>query len=77
RTIKLHSSAIAVSSNLVICTSKDGYVRLFKNRYEKNPQTMQFGLGPIQNIAPSSPNRFLLSVTDSPVIVEIQIKTTA
>ncbi|CAF1614002.1 unnamed protein product, partial [Didymodactylos carnosus] len=42
---------------------------------KKNPQTLQFGLGPIQNIVPLSPNRFLLSVTDSPVIVEIKIKT--
>lgn len=32
--IETHSSAIVLSSNLVLCCSKDGQLRLFRNSYE-------------------------------------------
>jgi hypothetical protein len=33
-TIDIHTSAIILSPNLVLCCGKDGQLRLFQNRYE-------------------------------------------
>ncbi len=34
--IDAHTSAIILNANLVLCCGKDGYLRLFRNRYEVN-----------------------------------------
>ncbi|CAF0843157.1 unnamed protein product [Adineta steineri] len=73
-TIDTHISAINLSSNLVLCCGKDGQLRLFQNDNEHNSQLFQFGLGSIHSIVASPiKNTYLLSLTDNPTIVEIQI----
>ena len=71
-----HTSAITLSSNLVLCCGKDGQLRLFRNYYEVKgaAQTIQFDLGTIQTLIPlSSNNAYLLSIGNNPAMVEVHI----
>ncbi|CAF3612216.1 unnamed protein product [Rotaria sp. Silwood1] len=70
----MHTSAIMLSPNLVLCSGKDGQIRLFQNFHKRNIRTLQLGLDSIQCMIPStSNNTYLLAIHNNPAIVEIQL----
>ncbi|CAM4924279.1 unnamed protein product [Rotaria socialis] len=72
--VEMCTSAIVLSSNLVICAGKDGQIRLFQSSNKRNIRTLQVGLGSIQSMIPSTgSNSYLLSINNNPAIVEIQV----
>ncbi|CAF0968280.1 unnamed protein product [Adineta steineri] len=72
--MEMQTSAIVLSPNLVLCCSKDGQIRLFGNFYERSSQILQTGLGSVQSMTPSTNNNaYLLSLNNSPAIVEVII----
>ncbi|CAF4732660.1 unnamed protein product [Rotaria sp. Silwood1] len=72
--VEMHTSAIMLSPNLVLCSGKDGQIRLFQNFHKRNIRTLQLGLDSIQCMIPStSNNTYLLAIHNNPAIVEIQL----
>ncbi|CAF3919790.1 unnamed protein product [Rotaria sp. Silwood2] len=72
--VEMHTSAIILSPNLVLCSGKDGQIRLFQNFHKRNIRTFQIGLDSIQCMIPSTRNNtFLLAINNNPAIIEIQL----
>ncbi|CAF3756680.1 unnamed protein product [Rotaria sordida] len=72
--IEMHTSAIVLSPNLVLCSGKDGQIRVFQNFQKRIIRTLDIGLDSIQNMIPStSNNTYLLTINNNPAIIEIQL----